>query len=233
MSSEVDFYFDLLSPYSYVAYHLLNRVKDSWSVTIYPKPVSLPHIMKLTGNTPPGRVEPKGRFLRLDLKRTCQMHRIPFNTSLLKSDSNSVVPGEEFETTHVNRLVCAVIKEHGKSTAWSLIGSLWDQLWGKGNRHIFRSYTTPEIKAILLELSIDGNSLEPDKVSYITNTEQCIQAGAFGVPTMTVRKKTDNGASKIESKQELFFGSDRFDHIADFLGTDPCILHCKQAESKL
>jgi glutathione S-transferase kappa 1 len=45
------------------------------------------------------------------------------------------------------------------------------------------------------------------------NTDDAIKAGAFGAPTIIV---THNG------KDEMFFGSDRFEHIAHLLGKEWC-----------
>lgn len=50
---------------------------------------------------------------------------------------------------------------------------------------------------------------EQAKHQFEENTNQAIQLGAFGAPFLLVTKK--------DGKQDTFFGSDRFHHIAMFL----------------
>ncbi len=65
------------------------------------------------------------------------------------------------------------------------------------------------------------NNDENVKKTLKDNTQEALASGAFGAPTMIVKKL--DGSNK---KPEMFFGSDRFDHIAaylnvPFLGNNP------------
>ncbi|KAF9112556.1 hypothetical protein BGX27_003191 [Mortierella sp. AM989] len=55
---------------------------------------------------------------------------------------------------------------------------------------------------------------QPDiKQIFKENTDEAIARGVFGAPSMIVKKAGDP-----EDKEHLFFGSDRFEAIAGFLG---------------
>lgn len=43
--SKIELYFDLISPYSYLAFNILLRLRHVWNIELILKPFSLPHIM--------------------------------------------------------------------------------------------------------------------------------------------------------------------------------------------
>lgn len=60
---------------------------------------------------------------------------------------------------------------------------------------------------------VDHDSTQPDiKRALVDATQRAHAAGAFGAPTMLVTRARDG-------RTEMFFGADRFDHIAAFLET--------------
>lgn len=75
----VVFYFDFISPYSYVAFKLLETLKKPWELTIDFRPVRLHHIIKTSENFPPTSVPSRAAFLAKDLERTSKYYGIPFN----------------------------------------------------------------------------------------------------------------------------------------------------------
>ncbi|MEM7024706.1 MAG: DsbA family protein, partial [Pseudomonadota bacterium] len=66
------------------------------------------------------------------------------------------------------------------------------------------------LEAIASEQGLDGGQLidaaqsEPAQVAYQANTEAAIEAGVFGAPTFAIG-------------DELFWGQDRLDFVADAL----------------
>ncbi|KAF8979684.1 hypothetical protein BGZ46_005144, partial [Entomortierella lignicola] len=67
------------------------------------------------------------------------------------------------------------------------------------------------------------------KQTFKENTDEAIARGVFGAPTLIVRK-----AGEPEGKECLFFGSDRFEAIAAYLGLPyPGLIHKNGAGPKL
>lgn len=218
---DIDFYFDFLSPYSYLAYTILKRLlAEEWSdVKLHMYPFSLPKVIGRSGNIPPGSIPNKALYLQKDLIRTSRIYSIPFR------------PPAKFltaDTTTANLLIVAMINDGlpGKQILM-VIDAIWAEFFQKANSEIFQvdlsNFDRSQL-CKLLDSYLNGDELahivelmQTDAVlsQYKNNTKIAIDRGAFGAPIMLVT----NG----EGKTELFFGSDRFHHIASFLGKDPAV----------
>lgn len=211
--SNVIFYFDFVSPYSYMAFTMLQHLQPSWRLSLQLRPVRLPHIIKATHNAPPASVPARAAFLAKDLPRTGQLHGIPFN------------PPQGFLSVSMRSAGLAIVA--AQSLGWSgervcqLATCIWQEFFAKGNRQWFTE--KPSDLQPLLETVFKANdardlldeaSKEETLEELLANTHDAIEAGAFGVPTMLVKRGSDGVT-------EFFFGSDRFHHVAAFIGADP------------
>jgi len=52
---EIDFYFDFISPYSYLAAIQLHKFEAEHDVIMHWIPINLPKLISVSGNTPPSR----------------------------------------------------------------------------------------------------------------------------------------------------------------------------------
>ena len=59
MTKNIDFYFDFISPYSYLAYKKLKRINNTNQIKVEYKPILLGCLHKLSGITPPAFNERK------------------------------------------------------------------------------------------------------------------------------------------------------------------------------
>ena len=189
---EIDFYFDFLSPYSYLAYtiartHLLNDKNIKFNL----KPVSLPHLISKSGNTPPGNLKVRAEYSIKDLKRSANFYNLkPFK----------MPPTFPFDT---RPLLYSLLNLQGenKSSAKEIdefVMRTWEKLFHEGNLE----------DCVEKEFDADKNKRE-----LMQNTREALELGAYGVPFWRI--KNDSGAV------ETFFGSDRFNHLAKFIGKDP------------
>ena len=64
----VEFYFDLGSPYSYLAYYRLLQIAEQQEIQIVYKPILLGGVFKATGNRSPIEIPVKGVYSILGLK---------------------------------------------------------------------------------------------------------------------------------------------------------------------
>ena len=213
----VEFYFDFISPYSYIAYTLLQRVKRDWGIRIIYKPIRLGRVVKESGNAPPAASPAKGIWLRKDLQRSCNLYGIQFNAS------------EDFFAVPMKwaaHLVIVVQEMMGEDAAERVINALWKEFFGNGNVEPFISGEvsglTDIIKGVIDGGKIDEilNKMVSEETSnrYQESTNEAFKVGAFGAPTMIVTKCSSG-------KKDFFFGSDRLNHIAHFLGVEPLIAY--------
>jgi 2-hydroxychromene-2-carboxylate isomerase len=77
MSQSVEFYFDVGSPASYLAYTRLRRICDETSATLIYRPILLGAVFKAPGNASPSDVPAKARYSIKDLARVAKRHQVP------------------------------------------------------------------------------------------------------------------------------------------------------------
>lgn len=74
MSNKIVFCFDCVSPWSYIAFHVLKRYRSKWDLGIEWMPCSLAFVMKYSANKPPVAVPNKGAHLVTQLSRAAKMY---------------------------------------------------------------------------------------------------------------------------------------------------------------
>lgn len=165
----VDWYFDLVSPFSYLQMRAFDRLPAG--TTIVAKPVLLGALLKHWGQLGPAEVEPK----RLHTYRMCQWtaskRGIPFR----------MPPRHPFNPVQALRLLIGVgctIESAGKAFAF---------IFGEG-----RCPDTPEELAVLAERLGATQPVEEIvsdqavKDALRQSTDEAIARGVFGVPTLHV-----------------------------------------------
>ncbi len=76
MNSKIEFYFDFLSPYSYVAWTWVRKQDLNFEFI----PVSIPSIVAHHETKGPAQIKPKRNYLFKDLLRFTKLNNIPFTT---------------------------------------------------------------------------------------------------------------------------------------------------------
>ncbi|EPB70077.1 DsbA-like protein [Ancylostoma ceylanicum] len=66
---QVDLYYDVISPYAWIAFESLLRYENVWPIKVNLKPFSLRGVMQESGNRPPGFVPAKSMYMLKDLER--------------------------------------------------------------------------------------------------------------------------------------------------------------------
>eukprot|EP01102_Stenamoeba_stenopodia_P016474 TRINITY_DN5762_c0_g1_i1.p1 TRINITY_DN5762_c0_g1~~TRINITY_DN5762_c0_g1_i1.p1 ORF type:complete len:223 (-),score=39.03 TRINITY_DN5762_c0_g1_i1:57-641(-) len=72
--ARIEFFYDTVSPWSYIAYELLSRYHQCYPnrFSLELRPFYLGGVMKLSGNNPPGSIPAKGAYMMKDLERTAK-----------------------------------------------------------------------------------------------------------------------------------------------------------------
>jgi len=195
MSKTVEFYFDLGSPATYLAYTQLPKICAQTDSRLVYIPILLGGIFKATGNASPATVPAKGRYMFVDLDRYARRYGVPLKFN----------PHFPINTLMLMRAVTGIQLRYPERFE-AFIDCLFKAMWVDG-----RSLDDPAtVAAVLSEKAFDPQEVlaltadEEVKAVLKDNTEQAVQRGVFGAPSMFV----DN---------QLFFGQDRLDFVVEAL----------------
>lgn len=195
MSKTVEFFFDLGSPSTYLAYTQLPKICAQTGSQLIYQPMLLGGVFKATGNASPITIPAKGRYMLHDLERYAKRYDVPLNFN----------PYFPVNTLLLMRAVTGMQLRHSERFL-DFIDCLFRALW-VDKRNLNDPAT---VAAVLTE-----NGFDPTEILALTNdeevkaalkdkTEQALQRGVFGAPSMFV----DN---------QLFFGQDRLDFVLEAL----------------
>lgn len=191
----VEFYFDLGSPYSYLAYYRLLQMAEQQEIQIVYKPILLGGVFKATGNRSPIEIPVKGAYSILDMQRWAEYYQIPMQMN----------PHFPMNTLTLMRILTGVQLLHLEKFE-QVLKLLFDAMFGTP-----QNLNEPTVLAEVLEPS--GFSVEDImsmvqsdvvKQKLITETEQAIQRGIFGAPTFFVG-------------DEMYWGQDRLHFVEQAL----------------
>lgn len=193
MTKTVEFYFDLSSPYSYLAATQLPAIAERTGAKILYKPVVLMAVFKEAGNDMPAKIPLKAKYMLQDLQRWSRHYGVPFKFS-------SHFP---LNTIKAMRLVLAA-EEQGKAEAAAL--AAFRGMWAED-----RDISKPEVLAdIAKEAGLDpAAALAAIETPAIkdklrANTEEASARGVFGAPAIFVG-------------DDLFWGNDRLHFVEEAL----------------
>lgn len=160
----VDFFYDIVSPYSYLAARRIGELDGL--ATVRWRPCLLGGVFKATGNTGPAFTVPaKMPYMFKDLTRLAAYYGIPL----------TIPKSFPANTVTVQRVLCAA--EEAEVPALSL--KLYDAYWGKG-----LDVSEPDTLAALVGGELLARAGEDAvKARLRENTEAVVAAGGFGAPT--------------------------------------------------
>ncbi|RAS25063.1 MULTISPECIES: 2-hydroxychromene-2-carboxylate isomerase [unclassified Pseudomonas] len=195
MSKTVEFYFDLGSPASYLAWTQLPTLCARNGATLVYRPMLLGGVFQATGNASPAMVPAKGRYMFTDLGRYARRYGVPFG----------MPPGFPVNTLTLMRGVIGMqLRSPGQFDV--LVAALFRGLWAQ-QRNLSDAATLDETlgqagfdPAAFHALAADGEV----KAELKRVTEEAVARGVFGAPTVFV-------------EGEMFFGQDRLDFVEEAL----------------
>ncbi|WP_213940843.1 2-hydroxychromene-2-carboxylate isomerase [Pseudomonas sp. dw_612] len=195
MSKTVEFFFDLGSPATYLAYTQLPKICAQTDSQLIYIPILLGGVFKATGNASPATIPAKGRYMFEDLDRYAKRYGVPLKFN----------PHFPINTLMLMRAVTGIQLRHPERFQ-TFIDCLFNALWVEG-----RSLDEPTtVAAVLTQNGFDPNEVlaltadEEVKAVLRDNTEKAVQRGVFGAPSMFIGN-------------QLFFGQDRLDFVVEAL----------------
>lgn len=199
MKPTVEFFFDVGSPTTYLAWTQLPTLCARAGATLVYRPMLLGAVFQATHNTSPAAVPAKGRYMGDDMARFARRYGVPF----------AMNPHFPVNTLTLMRGATG-LREYAPAQLEAYLRATFDALWVES-----QNLNDPAIAAEVLAAA----GFEPSEVMGWANedgvkaalratTDEAIARGVFGAPTMFVG-------------ETMFFGQDRLEFVAEALGTDP------------
>ena len=194
MTKSIDFYFDIISPYAYLAYKQLSSLENLKKIKFNYKPILLGGLHKLAGITAPAFNE----FKMKNMKNDCNLIASKKN---IKFQWNDKFP---INSLKIMRGYLSVNEEKKDIYLETFFNAYW--------RDNIDLENIDEIKNLLKKIDIDTNNFFNDledikikeKLKKITNL--AFEKEIFGAPTFIVNDK-------------LFWGQDRLDYALEEYST--------------
>lgn len=192
------FFFDYVSPYSYLAWTQLPALASRHGRTVEPVPVLFAGVLNALGTTGPAEVKQKRFYIYKQTQRMAHELGVPFRYP----------EAHPFNPLLALRVTAAVKDEEARKR---LVSALYAAVWAEGS-----GLLTPEhVGRVVTSVGLDAQALlaaarTPEVKDQVRrNTEELLALDGFGVPT-------------IVADGELFFGVDSLSHLERFLrGEDP------------
>ena len=193
MAKEVDYYFDVGSPATYLSWTQMRKLAEETGATINYKPMLIGGLFKATGNSSPITVPAKGKWLFTDLMRYAERYGVTFQM-------NDHFP---VNTLYMMRGLTGYLDD---DRFLALADGFFDGMWVTN-----KNMNAPEvIGAIVAECGIEPDAFmqtinDPAiKQRLIDVTAEAERRGAFGAPTFYVG-------------DAMFWGQDRLDFVREAL----------------
>ena len=195
MRKTVEFYFDLGSPATYLAYTQLPKLCAETDSELIYIPMLLGGVFKATGNASPAMIPAKGRYMFQDLDRYAKRYGVPLTFN----------PHFPINTLMLMRAVTG-IQSCQPERFHAFIDCLFNALWVEG-----RPLDEPATVAALLS----EHGFDPAEVLALTNDETV--KAALKENTETAVKRGVFGAPSVFIGNQMFFGQDRLDFVEQAL----------------
>jgi len=185
----IDFYFDLTSPYSYVAAEQIEDIAAAGNRVVNYKPTLLGFVFKSTGNTAPMMNPAKGKYSAKDFARTARFHGLEINWPK-KFPINATVG---------SRAILQVINTQPEK-AGELTRALYKAYFVTG-QDITEEAVVAEVAS---SIGLDGAALvagtqdESIKEQMKNAVQESIDSGMFGAPYFVVDGEAFWGQDRIE-----------------------------------
>jgi len=191
MTKQVEFLFDVGSPYSYLAYRQLPKIAAANGAEILWTPVLLGGIFQATGNHSPAEIPAKGAYSGSDLKRWARHFGVTFEMN----------PHFPINTLQLMRGAVGM-QMRSDAEFHTYLDAVFTAMFGKPC-----DMGQPDVVASVLanagvDLDLFMSQIKDPAVKEILkkNTADAVQRGVFGAPTFFV-----NG--------DMYWGQDRLHFV--------------------
>ncbi|KAJ8319835.1 hypothetical protein KUTeg_001422 [Tegillarca granosa] len=218
----VELFYDVISPYSWIAFEVLCRYNKRWNMDLKLKPFFLGGIMQGSGNKPPALVANKAQYMIHDLNRLANYYAVPINLQSFATHNDVVNSFQDFfhvmftkGSLSAGRYITAVDMKKPEYTE-QVSRELWFRIWNRDEDATDSNSLRQAGKKAGLSDDFNDECVEKVKDQAVKDrlkhhTQEALDLGAFGSPTII---------ANINNKKELIFGTDRFLILASMLGEE-------------
>jgi 2-hydroxychromene-2-carboxylate isomerase len=194
MSKSIDFYYDYVSPNSYLAWTQLTKLCAETGTRLNYKPILLGGVFKATGNSSPILVASKAAWLKEDILRHVKYYDVPFAFNPFFPLSTTIIMrGSMWALTTEN------IKEYNKV----MFEAVWVDQKNMADQNVITEVL--ESNGFDAKQVIKATEQQVFKKALIQSTEEAVARGVFGAPTMFI-------------DGQMHFGQDRLDWVKRTIG---------------
>ncbi|KAI6213120.1 hypothetical protein M3Y94_00112800 [Aphelenchoides besseyi] len=203
----LDFYFDVISPFSYIAFEALVGYESRLPAKINFKPAAIGPIFKSSGNSPPLLCPAKAKYVANDLLMLSKYWNVPF-----RHPSNPMKRMLGANTSKIQKFLVAV-KLNQPADLRALMRGFWTRFFVE-DKNIFDIEDIREVCAKLNISNVDKLIQQSEEQNiadkYRKYTNEAVESDAFGLPWMLLQNEGQ--------KPKKFFGTDRLPILFNELG---------------
>lgn len=193
MNKQIEFFFDVGSPASYLAWTQLPALAERHGATLVYRPMLLGGVFQATGNQSPASIEAKGAYSRIDFQRYAQRYGVtlkhnpyfPINTLQLMRGAQALLETEQL-VPYLTAVFTAMWVDEQDMGQPEVVGKVLAAA----------DFDPAQLMAHLSDPVV--------KQGLKDTTEEAVRRGIFGAPTLFV-------------DGDMFFGQDRLDFVEEKL----------------
>jgi len=205
----IDFYFDFVSPYAYLAQYRLPQLAEKYGYVVNYISINLQEAKLAAGNTGPSsaQIPPKFIYSGVDLTRWAKKYGAPFVAPIPKKGDGppkkAQIPLEMLDSSRANK---GLQFAREKGMAGDYTTKVWAATFGSGgfigNEELLRG--------VVANLGWDADEfihfVDSDEAAglYEETNKQAHARGVFGVPMMFIG-------------EEMWWGNDRLDLMEEYM----------------
>ena len=186
MTNSINFYFDFISPYSYLAHKQIEKIQKKKGVNFNYKPVLVGGLHKLQGITAPAFIKPKLKHMVSDCDLIAKKNKSAFIwNSKFPINSLNIMRGYLFLNNEIKDLYLNV-----------MFDAYWKDNLDTSNEEIIKTL----LKRCKINLDDFQNGIKGTKIKdeLKTLTQEAYDKEIFGAPTFVVNNKIFWGQDRLE-----------------------------------
>jgi 2-hydroxychromene-2-carboxylate isomerase len=193
MPRRLEFFYDYVSPFSYLANSQLQALAQRTGAELVYRPFFLGGVMQATGNQPPATLPARAKYMPKDIARWVRRYGVPFRFN----------PNFPMNTLHAMRAALAA-QEQSSFPVYhaALFRAAWAEPVNLADVAVLRDVIAKT--GLDAERIVARASADEIKERLKANTAEAVERGAFGAPSLFVG-------------DEIFFGNDRLDFVEEAL----------------
>ena len=198
MTKSIEFYFDFVSPYSFLAHKKIRKIENDKNIKFAYKPILLGGLHNLIGITAPAFINPKAKFMIRDCKMVAKKFNIKFTFNAL------------FPINSLNLMRGFLSINSDKKNTY--VDNFFDAYWQDGLNLNEEKIIITLLKKCKINKDDFIKKIKDQKIKNKLKklTQEAFKKDIFGAPTFVVNKKIFWGQDRLEYAIEEYKESNNF-----------------------